>query len=1471
MNKKNFVNLLLVGLFFIIGLTVRAQEQSLQKPKLSDQMKSELRSKKQFPALIRQMECNPNAGMQTVPPAKTLRIKNDAKNSPVSMIPLYESSNGVTLWGAVTDGYGLFSFQATNPITLTQYGHNSYMVINGGAAIYDGILHFVYWKDYSGYFISKTLYEINVEEGGEWSQTTRSGLTENMIAVSTAYDANTQLTYGCFYNSDMTSYEIASIDYTTLDRQLIKETDQLFLAVAINKEGQMYGISKDGDLYKINKSTGEYEKIGATGVSPSETLQSATIDTKSGRMFWAAVDNESKSALYDVNLTTGAAQKIADIPENKQITFLYCPAPEAEDDAPAAITDLNILFEGSSTTGTVTFTVPSTTFAGGILTGEVDYEITANGTIVAQGKANPSQTVNTSITTNSGMTKFVVTVSNAAGSSPKAKLEKWVGFDEPNPVTNVNLTNEGQEITLTWTASEGTKHGGFFDAENIQYIVTRYPDNTEIATVTGTTTYTETIPEGELKGYSYGVTPLNGDIRGAETKSNGVVIGSALNTPYEENFDSQDGFNLYTIIDANEDGKKWKYNISRGCAEAPYHFTNNADDWLITPAIKLSTDHIYKFSFVTKPIMSTYPERIEVSYGRGNDPNNYTQLLEPTDVTSDNWVRYEFDINIAETDEYHFAFHAISDADKYGLLVDSISVDAGKSTAGAAAVTNLVAVAGEQGALNATITFTTPDKTINEEPITELNKIEIWRNNKDLIKTFENPAIDTELTYTDNEAGEGLNTYTIVPFAGSNEGQKTSVTVYVGIDTPLPPANIKIRDNQTYVGLTWEQPAEVGAHGGYVASSDLLYNLYQISNEGYAVLLKGDLPLNDVNLSLNTDEGDMGLFYVAMSSKNETGESELATSNVIPTGKSFPLPIKESFPKAYSESGIWWNQGSDGNTFRGNIQTSADGDGGCVAWRANTPGQEAWMSSVKITLDGTETPAMVYSYYATPDIDATLHVEIHKPDGTFKTMETINMKEFNGEEGWHNSEIDLKEFINERYIVIKFHGVSNELVVPLAIDNINILDLKNNNLNAEITSCPEQMVAGTDKLISVKVRNIGRNGADNYTVDLLVDGDVYDTKPASGALKSMRDAAFNFNYCPKANVEGLVKVAARVNYEPDENLEDNTSAEASIKVERPDWQTIDDLAANTDENGNAKLNWTAPEFAEPTVVTDDFESYASWQTSDFGHWTTFDGDGKSTYGITGLLFPHAGEAYAYQTFNISTLGIDPEENKIFKANSGEQMLASFDATTEACDDWLISPVLSGQAQTISFYARSLSNDNADSFEFLYSKTSKDTKDFTLVVRKNYIPSAWNKYEFEIPEGARYFAIRNVSEDEYYISGYAMFIDDITYIPGNATVTGYNIYRDGELIGHVDADETSFTDTDDDGNEHSYNVTVVYDEGESAFSNTVLIATAINEVLNGKKAADIYTTDGILIRQHATSTKDLPKGIYIIEGKKAAVK
>ena len=166
-----------------------------------------------------------------------------------------------------------------------------------------------------------------------------------------------------------------------------------------------------------------------------------------------------------------------------------------------------------------------------------------------------------------------------------------------------------------------------------------------------------------------------------------------------------------------------------------------------------------------------------------------------------------------------------------------------------------------------------------------------------------------------------------------------------------------------------------------------------------------------------------------------------------------------------------------------------------------------------------------------------------------------------------------------------------------------------------------------------------------------------------------------------------------------------------------------------------------------------------------------------------------------------------------------------DPTVPVTDHWLISPLLPGNAQTISFVVKSPTDTyGIESFSVYYSTTGIAKENFVKIQTPlTHAPLDWTEVTVDLPQGAKYFAIVHDSHDSY-----ALMVDDVAYTSAaeeaeELGLVGYNVYRDGVKITNEPIVENFFLDdTIDPTKRYEYKVTVVYDKGESIYSNVVAI-------------------------------------------------
>ena len=132
--------------------------------------------------------------------------------------------------------------------------------------------------------------------------------SQTMLAFDTTRDPQDGTPYGVFITA--TGRELGVPDYAEGTRTTIGKLSTDLLTLSADALGTLYGIGTDGNLYTVDKGDAHLTLVGATGIVPADVQQSAVIDPQSGRMFWFGITPDQKSALYEVDTTTGRAEVI---------------------------------------------------------------------------------------------------------------------------------------------------------------------------------------------------------------------------------------------------------------------------------------------------------------------------------------------------------------------------------------------------------------------------------------------------------------------------------------------------------------------------------------------------------------------------------------------------------------------------------------------------------------------------------------------------------------------------------------------------------------------------------------------------------------------------------------------------------------------------------------------------------------------------------------------------------------------------------------------------------------------------------------------------------------------------------------------------------------------------------------------------------------------------------------------------------
>ena len=419
---------------------------------------------------------------------------------------------------------------------------------------------------------------------------------------------------------------------------------------------------------------------------------------------------------------------------------------------------------------------------------------------------------------------------------------------------------------------------------------------------------------------------------------------------------------------------------------------------------------------------------------------------------------------------------------------------------------------------------------------------------------------------------------------------------------------------------------------------------------------------------------------------------------------------------------------------------------------------------------------------------------------------------------------------------IGIHGISDADIYYLYVDDfvIDVEAVPEHDLGIAL-SAPASVGAGNTATVTATVTNAGGYAETGYTVSFFADGTLISTQ-TGGSLATGASATFTFDYPTTANDGGTtVNFTATVTCNDDANASNNNASASMSVFTLPAPENV--VATPNNDNQSATVTWSAPSnlptvtTAVPETVTENFDDTsvfpsfsiggitATQHTGTIGDWTVYTPSSDYVYGPQNVTFTNDNEPQAWAVMNPTAASWN-----IGAAHSGEQFMISFcDAgdsngdNIQTTNHWLISPELSGNAQTITFWERVITTQYGDeTYEVLASSTDNNPASFSLVQSYTSNATSWTQRTASLPAGTKYFAIRHTAYDIF-----GVMIDDVTYeishvVEAPLAPVSYNIYLDGQLVGNVDANDPLTYDFGTlAAGDHECAVSAVYTVGESA--------------------------------------------------------
>lgn len=957
-----------------------------------------------------------------------------------------------------------------------------------------------------------------------------------------------------------------------------------------------------------------------------------------------------------------------------------------------------------------------------------------------------------------------------------------------------------------------------------------------------------------------------------------------------------DDFELFTVIDNNNDGKTWVYDKKKKALRYRYSVSEQADDYVILPAIKITdVNYMYTFSIDAAPSNDTYGESFELCVAKSNDVASMQSILQSGMIYGTEYSHYTGYFAADEPGTYYVAVKATSPKNGWRLYVQNLAVNQTNMKPTVPNVpTELTVTPAPLGETAANLTFTMPLIDAANNPLPSDKKITMKVNSS--VETINVEGLPGSVQNVKIKTEQGDNILNFVAVNEDGDGIAVTRSIFTGMDIPsVPELTSSVSEDNMTMHLSWETSI-VGKNGGYVNPENVDYMIRtynEINGEGFWEEYKsiGNATEFDYTLPENSEQQVLSL---GVTVSNDMGENKHVTSISEVVGTPYKLPIMEYYngkkmnykPVVIEEteefSDATWGFMDPTDVIADAKNESCAAMVGYITDYGKSVGK---LSLPKFSTYGINDVKIDFNVYFHPLMPLT---EIHAAAlGTDEVL--VGTMDSSMAEGWHKVTFNLpKEFSNKKwvtlYVTANYPGENEEEYI--IIDQYVVREVLNKDLAVTQLIGVKKAEIGDNINFTATVENFGLETAkfNDSEFNIIVEGNKVFSKKVTDSesaveLKSGESRTLDIPVIINADMLGEAEFIFSISHD-DENTANN-QMKNMIVVNKGNLPVVTDLSAERSTDGEGvDLNWTA---IGKLAGVEDCEKLNEFSYSKkLGEFKNIDVDGKNTFVMNGTYLPGQGYPKAFQVFNYEMSGL---ESETYKPHSGNQCLMAMcpDDEVSAADDWLISPIVMGGSE-MSFYMDILSSKYVpETFEIMVSSTTDDIESFTNLEKAEKSTVGWEKFTFTLPEDAKYFAIRYTSTNCFGI-----MIDDIDFIPeAGVPVVKYNIYRNNVIIAE-DVEDPFYCDNIVEGIVN-YNVTAKVDGVEQPMSNTATIeniGTGINNVedaecqgvvacsngieiigMNGENVT-IYTFDGTMVSSlKAVSSRffvSLKNGLYIVK-------
>lgn len=455
------------------------------------------------------------------------------------------------------------------------------------------------------------------------------------------------------------------------------------------------------------------------------------------------------------------------------------------------------------------------------------------------------------------------------------------------------------------------------------------------------------------------------------------------------------------------------------------------------------------------------------------------------------------------------------------------------------AVSDFECVPGANGATTVALYWMNPTQTFDGKELSSLTDIKVYRD-RELIKTFENPEIGEEMSYTDDlgDVKGGYHFYSVVASNSVGEGAEEKVRIFVGCDIPADITTLTLQhDGYDKAVISWNQP-ELGPNGGYVDASSLSYKV--VRKPDGRVIADGlkQTTVSDENIS------PVGQYSYSVVASNADGESNAVETETRVFGPAYSMPVTFDFT-AFDADNSWtvMDANKDGYAWMWTKVSSGDRVMGHQA--SSTAVSDDWLISYYMPFekDATYRAEMELHAYSADKLEFALLDEMY----TVKPAQVLDTVTIKGNRDKQRIGVVFKAE-SDGYKNLGIHALSPMRADWLEVFNLSVKKAEKSNLAAVSISGPEKPMAKKESVYTVRVENRGTDKAYAYRVTLVdKNGEELNHKDVAVTLNSGEYADVEVAWTPQVADTTAVCGVVRT-WPDDEYADDNTTDYMTVIV-----------------------------------------------------------------------------------------------------------------------------------------------------------------------------------------------------------------------------------------------------------------------------------------------------------------------------------